>query len=98
MVAAVQAMYAIQLPFFAVSRVFYRFLVAIRRTALILYCRIISLAMDVVLNIICIRLYGVAGIALATSVWTAIAFAFLGYWTYRLLPAPELPNAEQAAP
>jgi putative peptidoglycan lipid II flippase len=95
-VAAVQAMYAIQLPFFIVSRVFYRFLLAMRRTSLILYCGIINLALDVVLNIVCMRWYGVAGIALATSLWTASAFAFLGYWTYRLLPAPDLPDAEHA--
>jgi len=86
-VAPVQAMYAIQLPFFIVSRVFYRYLVAIRRTSLILYCGIINLVLDVVLNIICMRWYGVAGIALATSLWTVSTFVFLCYWTYRLLPA-----------
>jgi putative peptidoglycan lipid II flippase len=85
-VAPVQAMYAIQLPFFIVSRVFYRYLVAIRRTPLILYCGIINLVLDVVLNIVCMRWYGVAGIALATSLWTVSTFAFLCYWTYRLLP------------
>ena len=86
-VAPVQAMYAIQLPFFVVSRVFYRFLVAIRRTSLILYCGVINLILDVVLNLVCMRFYGVAGIALATSLWTISTFEFLFYWTYRLLPA-----------
>jgi putative peptidoglycan lipid II flippase len=85
-VAPVQAMYAIQLPFFIVSRVFYRYLVAIRRTALIMYCGILNLLLDVVLNIVLMRWYGVAGIALATSLWTVSTFVFLCYWTYRLLP------------
>jgi len=85
-VAPVQAMYAIQLPFFIVSRVFYRYLVTIRKTTLILYCGTINLVLDVVLNLICMRWYGVAGIALATSLWTISTFAFLGFWTYRLLP------------
>jgi putative peptidoglycan lipid II flippase len=86
-VAPVQAMYAIQLPFYIVSRVFYRYLVAIRRTSLILYCGIINLVLDVVLNLVCMRWYGVAGIALATSLWTVSTFLFLCFWTYRLLPA-----------
>jgi putative peptidoglycan lipid II flippase len=87
-VAPVQAMYAIQLPFYIVSRVFYRYLVAIRRTSLILYCGIINLVLDVVLNLVCMRWYGVAGIALATSLWTVSTFVFLCFWTYRLLPPP----------
>jgi putative peptidoglycan lipid II flippase len=87
-VAPVQAMYAIQLPFYIVSRVFYRYLVAIRRTSLILYCGIINLILDVILNLLFMRWYGVAGIALATSVWTVSTFVFLCFWTYRLLPAP----------
>jgi putative peptidoglycan lipid II flippase len=85
-VAPVQAMYAIQLPFFIVSRVFYRYLVAIRRTTLILYCGMLNLILDVVLNVLCMRWYGVAGIALATSLWTISTFGFLCFWTYRLLP------------
>jgi putative peptidoglycan lipid II flippase len=91
-VAPVQAMYAIQLPFYVVSRVFYRYLVSIRRTSLILYCGMINLVLDVILNLILMRRYGVAGIALATSLWTVAAFLFLWYWAYRLLPsAEELP-------
>ncbi|WP_263351850.1 murein biosynthesis integral membrane protein MurJ [Acidicapsa acidisoli] len=93
-VAPVQAMYAIQLPFYIVSRVFYRYLVAIRRTSLILYCGIINLVLDVVLNILCMRWYGVAGIALATSLWTVSTFVFLCFWTYRLLPAADSPNKD----
>jgi putative peptidoglycan lipid II flippase len=91
-VAPVQAMYAIQLPFFIVSRVFYRYLVAIRRTSLIMYCGILNLLLDVVLNIVLMRWYGVGGIALATSLWTVSTFVFLCYWTYRLLP-----NGDSAA-
>jgi putative peptidoglycan lipid II flippase len=90
-VAPVQAMYAIQLPFYIVSRVFYRYLVAIRRTGLILYCGVINLVLDVVLNIVLMRWYGVAGIALATSLWMVSTFVFLGYWTYRLLPQAAAP-------
>ena len=84
-VAPVLAMYAIQIPFFVSSRVFYRFLVAMRRTDLILYCGIINLALDIVLNLILMRWMGIAGIALATSLWTICTFLFLWFWSRRLL-------------
>jgi putative peptidoglycan lipid II flippase len=84
-VARVLAMYAIQIPFFVTSRVFYRFLIAMLRTDLVLYCGLINLVLDVILNIILMRRYGVAGIALATSLWTVTTFFFLGYWARRLL-------------
>jgi putative peptidoglycan lipid II flippase len=85
-VTPVLAMYAIQIPFFVASRVFYRFLVAMLRTDLVFYCGAINLVLDVVLNLILMRWFGVAGIALATSLWTVSTFIFLWYWTWRLLP------------
>jgi putative peptidoglycan lipid II flippase len=85
-VAPVLMMYAVQIPFFVCSRVCYRFLVAMRRTDLIFYCGALNLALDIVLNLILMRWYGVAGIALATSLWTVSTFLFLWYWTASLLP------------
>jgi len=84
-VAPVLAMYAIQIPFFATSRVFYRFLVAMRRTDLVLYCGVLNLALDVVLNLALMRWIGVAGIALATSLWCVSTFFFLWYWSRQVL-------------
>lgn len=86
-VTPVLAMYALQIPFYVTSRVFYRFIVAMRRTDLVFYCGALNLALDIVLNLILMRWFGVAGIALATSLWTVSTFLFLRYWTYRLLPA-----------
>jgi putative peptidoglycan lipid II flippase len=85
-VSPVLALYAIQIPFFVSSRVFYRFIVAMRRTDLVLYCGILNLSLDIVLNLILMRWLGVAGIALATSLWTVSTFFFLWYWTRKLLP------------
>jgi putative peptidoglycan lipid II flippase len=86
LVTPVLAMYAIQIPFFVSSRVFYRFLVSLRRSDLIFYCGTLNLALDVVFNLVLMRWFGVAGIALATSLWTVSTFLFLWYWTRRLLP------------
>jgi putative peptidoglycan lipid II flippase len=79
-VAAVLAMYAIQIPFYVVSRVYYRLIVAMRRTDLVLYCGIVNLGLDIVLNLVLMHWFGVAGIALATSLWTVSTFFFLRYW------------------
>jgi len=84
-VASVLAMYAIQIPFFVASRVHYRFILAMRRTDLALYCGILNLVLDIVLNLVLMRWFGVAGIALATSLWTVTTFLFLWYWTRKLL-------------
>lgn len=88
-VARVLAMFALQIPFFVTSRVFYRFLVAMRRTDLVLSCGILNLVIDVILNLVLMRWLGVAGIALATSLWTVSTFLFLGCWARRLLADAE---------
>ena len=84
-VTPVMAMYALQIPFFAISRVYYRFVLAMRRTDLILYCGILNLALDVVLNLLLMRWIGLAGIALATSLWTVATLVFLWFWSGKLL-------------
>jgi putative peptidoglycan lipid II flippase len=76
---------AIQIPFFVSSRVFYRFLIAVRRSDLILYCGLLNLALNVVLDVVLVRWMGLAGIALATSLWTAATLVFLGYCSWRVL-------------
>jgi putative peptidoglycan lipid II flippase len=93
LVTPVLAMYAIQIPFFVSSRVFYRFLVAMRRADLIFYCGALNLALDIVLNLILMRWFGVAGIALATSLWSVSTFLFLWFWTWKLLPRKSLERA-----
>ena len=92
-VAPTLAMYAIQIPFFVVSRIHYRHLLAVRRTDLILYCGAINLILDIGLNLVLMRYLGVAGIALATSIWSIGTFAFLWFWSRRILAA-----AIQSAP
>jgi putative peptidoglycan lipid II flippase len=84
-VTSVLAMYALQIPFSVASRVDFRLIVAARRTDLILSCGIVNLALDVVLNIVLMRTMGVAGIALATSLWTVSSFLYLRFWSLRLM-------------
>ncbi len=88
-VSAVVRIYALQIPFFAVSRIFYRFLLAMRRANLILGCGTMNLVLDVALNLVLMRWMGVAGIALATSLWTVVTFLFLGFWARKVLAKAE---------
>jgi len=58
-----------------------------RRTDLIFYCGLLNLGLDVVLNLMLMRWLGLAGIALATSLWTVSTLIFLWYWSRRVLRA-----------
>lgn len=84
-VSLVQAMYAIQIPFYLASIVLVRFLSSIKRNDLLLISSGISLVIDVVLNIILSKAIGVAGVALSTSLFYAAAFMFLSFCVLRLL-------------
>jgi putative peptidoglycan lipid II flippase len=88
-VAPVLALYAIQIPFFAVSRVYYRFVLAMRRTDMVLYCGVLNLILDVVLDLVLMRYLGVAGLALATSLWTVSTCVFFWFCARRLLARAE---------
>jgi putative peptidoglycan lipid II flippase len=92
-VASVLAMFAIQIPFYAASRVDYRFVLAMRRTDLVLYCGIINLILDVVLDLLLMRYMGVAGLALATSLWTISTWAFFRICARRLLAHAQASSA-----
>jgi putative peptidoglycan lipid II flippase len=95
-VARVLTMYAMQIPFFVSGRVFYRFLIAARRTEIVFYCGALNLALDIILNVVLIRWLGVAGIALATSLWTVSTLMFLAYWSRRVLAEVSQPASAGA--
>ena len=88
-VAPVLAMYAIQIPFFAASRVYYRFVLAMGRTDLVLTCGLMNLILNIVLDLVLMRSMGVAGLALATSLWTVCTFVFFWYCAHWLLKSAE---------
>lgn len=84
-VTPVLLMYSLQIPFFVTSRVYYRLILALRRTDIIFYCGLINLGLDVLLNIVLMHWFGVPGIALATSLWTVATLLFLAFWSRKLL-------------
>jgi len=76
LVSRVQICYLIQVPFYTMGMLFVRFLSAVRRNDVLMYGAGISLALDVILNLILMKRWGVAGIALSTS---AVYFCSLLY-------------------
>jgi putative peptidoglycan lipid II flippase len=85
LVSRVQAMYALQLAFAGVGMLYGRMLVAMKRTDLIMASAALNLAFDIVFNFICMRHFGVAGIALATSLFYFGSFLFARTMARRLL-------------
>lgn len=85
LVSWVQVCYALQIPFYIWSRLFTRFLSAIQRNDVLMYGAAIGLALDIILNVLLMRIWGVAGIALSTSLVYLFILAFLIIWSLRLL-------------
>ncbi|HEU4414814.1 MAG TPA: lipid II flippase MurJ [Candidatus Angelobacter sp.] len=85
LVSSVQICYVIQMPFYIWSMLFVRFISAIRRNEILMYASAISLGLDIALNLWLMRVWGVAGIALSTSIVSIVAFAIISTWTLRFL-------------
>jgi putative peptidoglycan lipid II flippase len=85
LVSWVQICYAIQIPFYIWSRLPVRLLSAMHRNDLLMYTSAISLALDIVLNFALMKIWGVGGIALSTSLVYAFLSLFLTIWSIRLL-------------
>ena len=88
-VAHVQAMYALQMPFFAVNILIVRVLTAMKRNDIIMYSAGLNLVLDVILNLVCMRFFGVAGIALSTSLFYVASFFVMGTAVHILLQRAE---------
>jgi len=76
-VALVQALYAIQIPFMTLATLYVRLVSSLRLNHLLTISTIISIILNVSLNLLFMRWLGVAGIALSTSVVYAVACAYL---------------------
>jgi len=76
-VARAQSMLCLQIPFYAVSMLHVRLISSLRRNNLLFYGAGINLSLDIILNLVCMKYWGVAGIALATSLYYVISCTFV---------------------
>jgi putative peptidoglycan lipid II flippase len=92
-VAWTQAMYLLHVPLFVVGMLLVRLISALRANRILMWGSGLNLAVNVVLTYVLMHRFGVAGIALATSLMYVGSVAFLWIAASRLLRA--MPRQEQ---
>jgi putative peptidoglycan lipid II flippase len=93
LVSWVQICYSIQIPFYICTMMFMQFLSSIKRNDILMYGAAINLVLDIVLNLVLMRVWGVAGIALSTSLVYVASFLFVSTFSLRLLARRRLSTA-----
>lgn len=83
-VASIQALYALQIPFYVAGILVVRMISSMRANHILMWGAAINLAVNVLLNYLFMKTIGVAGIALSTSCVYLISFSFLFYSWRRL--------------
>ncbi|THJ24019.1 MAG: virulence factor MviN [Nitrospira sp. CG24E] len=87
LVGQIQAMYLLQVPLYVVSMLFARLISALKEIKWFMWGNAINLSMYIVLTYALMQRFGVAGIALATSLMYLISCGFLLWVSLRLLQA-----------
>ena len=83
-VSKIQQMYLLQIPFYVIGLVMIKYLTAINRNSFMVYASIISLVLNLVLNLLLIEQLGVFGLALSTSIVSAINTIILYIYIVKL--------------
>jgi putative peptidoglycan lipid II flippase len=96
----VQICCCLQIPFQCLCLLFARFISAVKRNDLLLYAAVVNVVVNVVMDLVLMRIWGVAGIAASTAVMSACSAAFLAVCSLRLLdhPAPASATAASTMP
>jgi putative peptidoglycan lipid II flippase len=85
LVAHVQALYALQIPFYLGNVLVSRLLSSLLASQITLWAAAINLALNILLDLLFIKIMGVPGIALATSCASLFTFCFVSYYAVRIL-------------
>ena len=88
-VAPVQALFALQIPFYVASIVVVRLISSMRANHILMWGAAINLIVNVILNIVFIKLMGLKGIALSTACVYLISFVFLFFFATKLISRGE---------
>jgi len=83
-VARVMANGVLQLPFYTVNLLILKFAIATRHAGRIMVVSLLGLVVNIALNITLMPAFGAAGIALATTIATALSSCFMLLFFYRL--------------
>jgi putative peptidoglycan lipid II flippase len=77
LVGKVQAVYMLQVPFFLLTTLIVRLISSLRYNKLMMYGSMISLPLNIVMNFVFMKYFGLAGIAMSTVLVYAVSFLFL---------------------
>lgn len=94
LVAQVQAMYMLQIPFYTLHILFVRLISSLRANKLLMWGTLINFVLNIIFDYVLLQLMGLPGIALANTAVYAAKMTFVvvaGYWALRLRergPAP----------
>ena len=83
LVALIQQMYFLQVPFFILGMLGVRLLLATSKTYLLTAMSVVNLAVNVVGNVVFMRWLGVSGIALSSSLVYVISMSMIWYFVHR---------------
>jgi putative peptidoglycan lipid II flippase len=97
LVSWVQICYSLQIPFYIGCALFVRFLSSIRRNDILMYASGGSLILDIALNLALMKIWGVAGIALSTSLVYIFSFTVVSACAVKLLGQQPLHAGAAAA-
>jgi putative peptidoglycan lipid II flippase len=96
LVARVQALLTLEVPFYALCILCASAICALKRNDVLLWGTAICVVVNVVLNYIFMKLFSLPGIALSTSAVYAISFLYLRMMLSRALDEQEVARAENA--
>ncbi|MCU1266139.1 MAG: virulence factor family protein [Acidobacteria bacterium] len=85
LVSQIQALYALQIPFYLGNVLVSRLLSSFLASQITMWAAAINLALNIVLDVLFIKMMGVPGIALATSCASLFTFCFLSYHSVKIL-------------
>jgi putative peptidoglycan lipid II flippase len=86
LVARVQAMFVIQVPFYTTGILFVKLISALGKNRIFFWANILNVSLNATLDYVLMRRMGVAGIALSSSVVYVVSCLVLGLVSLRLIP------------
>ena len=85
LVGQIQVMYLLQIPLYVASIIFTRLISALKANQLFMWGNAINLSMCIVLTYVLMQMFGVLGVALATSLMYCISAGYLVFFSLRRL-------------
>lgn len=93
LVARVQSLLFLQLPFYAIAMLYVAAINSLRRNQILMWGTTISISVNVLLNFLFMRIFGLPGIALSTSCVLLVAFLYLRFMLMLTLKEHEVTEA-----